>query len=66
MQTQKSQSILALATEFAKEKDRDRYKCCCSECGQDTEKIRVYPYELYPLGLRGEISAYVCLKCGNW
>ena len=46
------QTVLELATEIKQE--------------TDTEKIRVYPYEMARLGYHGERSAYVCLTCGNF
>ncbi|MDE0398897.1 MAG: hypothetical protein OXL96_13965 [Candidatus Poribacteria bacterium] len=60
------QTVLELATEIQKETDRETQNLYCRECDTDTEKIRVYPYELKPLGYHGEICARVCLVCGNF
>ena len=53
-------------TEIAKQPDRETKHYYCRHCDTDTTRARVYPYEMYPLGYRGEISAWVCVECGNW
>ena len=53
-------------TELARQPDRETKHYHCRHCDEETTHARVYPYEMYPLGYRGEISAYVCLVCGGF
>ena len=53
-------------TALAQQPHREHRDGYCGHCESDTIRARVTPPELYPLGYRGELSAHVCLTCGNW
>jgi len=53
-------------TELAKQPDRETKHFYCPHCDSDQTRARVFPYEMAKFGYRGELAAYVCLRCGNW
>lgn len=58
--------MLKLAHELHTEENREAKPLYCKNCDTTRDKVRVYPYEASRLGYHGEISAYVCLACGDF
>lgn len=52
-------------TEIARQPHREIGHYHCAHCEIDTDHAKVAPYE-FPPRYHGELSAYVCLICGNW
>ena len=51
---------------LAQQPNREKKHYYCLHCNADRTRARVTTPEMYSLGYRGELTAEVCLTCGNW